>query len=76
MKNPKAMESFDKIEVGEHSVYLNGKKAPDELQDIGFQIPLHSFIQSYSQCPFCNHNILALGNTDLSDYYYVESVDS
>lgn len=70
MKKPKAMQAFDKIEVGEHLVYLNNNKAPEELQDVGFHTPLHSFLQSYSFCPFCHHNIVVLGNTDLSDYYY------
>lgn len=73
MKKPKSMETFDKIEIGEHIVYLNDKKAPKELQHIGFHKPLHSFLETYSQCPFCNFKIIALGNSNFSDYYYPDS---
>ncbi|HEX8423506.1 MAG TPA: hypothetical protein VF634_08845, partial [Pyrinomonadaceae bacterium] len=70
MSKPKAMQSFDLIEVGEDSVYLNGNKAPRNLQKIGVDLPLHSFIDSPSQCPFCHSNLVTCGNLDFSDFYY------
>lgn len=70
MKKPKAMESFDKIEVGNAFVYLNDKKAPQKLQQLGSQITLHSFIDLDTQCPFCENNLITYGTDNLSDDYY------
>lgn len=70
MSLPKAMQSFDLIEIGEYAVYLNGERAPRKFQDLGSMTSLHSFIELPPQCPFCKSSILTCGSFDLSDFYY------
>jgi hypothetical protein len=67
MAKPKAMQSYDTIEVGDYGVSLNGQQAPYELQDIGSEVPLQEFVALPYQCPFCNSTLLNCGNFDITD---------
>jgi Restriction endonuclease len=67
MPKPIAMQSFDILEIGASTVRLNGKKAPQELQDIGFYRTLEDFIGYPSACPYCKFSLLIVGNIKQDD---------
>src|SRR5262245_55537800 len=64
---PKAMQTYDSMEVGEYFITHNGEKAPEELQDIGFQRDIDDIIVIPPQCPYCKSTLLTIGNFDLSE---------